>query len=141
MSWLLDTNILSELRKGARCNSQVAEWFAELQDEEIHLSVLVLGEIRRGVERIRKTDARAAQSLERWLVRLATDYGERIIPIDLRVAEEWGRMSVSRPRSAVDSMLAATAKIHDLTLATRNVKHVVGLGARYMNPFDGTKGA
>jgi predicted nucleic acid-binding protein len=141
VSWLLDTNILSELRKGTRCNSNVAAWFAELEDEDIHLSVLVLGEIRRGVERIRPRDARAAQSLERWLVRLATDYGERILPIDGSVAEEWGRMNVSRPRSAVDSMLSATAKIHDLTLATRNVKHVAGLGARYLNPFDGTKGA
>ena len=141
MSLLLDTNVLSEIRKGARCHPAVRAWFQDVTDQEIHLSVLVIGEIRRGIEAIRARDARAAQGLERWLLRLLSDFGERILPVDRRVAEEWGRMNAVQPRSAVDSLLAATAKVHGLTLVTRNVRHVKGLGASFFDPFHDAAGS
>ena len=135
MSWLLDTNVLSELRKRERCNPNVAAWFAEVLDDDIYLSVLVIGEIRRGIESIRRRDARAASSLELWLRRLVADHEDRILPVDQRIAEEWGRISVpSRPPS-VDGLLAATARVHGLTLVTRNVADVRRTGVLFKNPF------
>ncbi len=140
MSLLIDTNVLSEIRKGDRCHRAVRTWFDGVTNEEIHLSVLVVGEVRRGVENIRRRDAKGAQALERWLARLVSEFNERLLPVDRLVAEEWGRMNATRPLSAVDSLLAATAKVHRLTLVTRNVRHVAGLGASYFNPFDGASG-
>ena len=98
-------------------------------------SVLTVGEIRCGVERIRRRDRRAAAALERWLRRLVEEHGDRILPIDRTVAEEWGRLNVPDPIPVVEGLLAATAKVHGLTLATRNVKDVDRTGARLLNPF------
>ncbi len=112
MSWLLDTNVLSELRKRERCDSHVAEWFAAVPDEEIHLSVLVIGEIRRGIESIRRRDVKAATALDGWLDRVVTSHSDRILPVDQRIAEEWGRMGANGPISAIDGLLAATARVH-----------------------------
>ena len=136
MNYLIDTNIISEVRKGERCNSHVAAWFASIDDHDIYLSVLVLGEIRKGVERARRTDATQARALEKWLSTVKASYGERILPIDQIVAEEWGSMSAKRPVPTVDTLLAATAKVHRMTLATRNIADVTGLGADVMNPFE-----
>ena len=136
MSLLLDTNVLSELRKGNRANARVRGWFAGVSSEEIHLSVLVVGELRRGIERIRARDARQAAALERWLTRVVTDHGERILPVDRRVADQWGRLSAVRPVSVVDTLLAATALVHGLVLVTRNVSDVAWTGVSYLNPFD-----
>jgi toxin FitB len=98
--------------------------------------VLVLGEIRKDVERARRTDAAQARALEKWLSTVKESYGERILPIDQMVAEEWGSMSAIRPVPTVDTLLAATAKVHRMTSATRNVADVTGLGADVMNPFE-----
>jgi toxin FitB len=136
VNYLIDTNIISEIRKGERCDSHVAAWFALIDDHDIYLSVLVLGEIRKGVERARRTDAAPARAFEKWLSTIKESYGERILPIDQMVADEWGRMSAIRPVPTVDTLLAATAKVHRMTLATRNVADVVGLGADVMNPFE-----
>ena len=136
MSYLIDTNIISEVRRGERCDRHVAAWFASINDDDIYLSVLVLGEIRKGIERARRTDAAQARALEKWLSTLKQSYGERILPIDQLVADEWGSMSAIRPLPSVDALLAATAKIHGMTLATRNVADVAGLGADVLNPFE-----
>jgi predicted nucleic acid-binding protein len=136
VNYLIDTNIISEIRKGERCDSHVAAWFALIDDHDIYLSVLVLGEIRKGVERARRTDAAQARAFEKWLSTIKESYGERILPIDQMVADEWGRMSAIRPVPTVDTLLAATAKVHRMTLATRNVADVTGLGADVMNPFE-----
>jgi toxin FitB len=136
VNYLIDTNIISEIRKGERCDSHVAAWFASIDDHDIYLSVLVLGEIRKGVERARRTDVAQARALEKWLSTIKESYGERILPIDQMVADEWGRMSAIRPVPTVDTLLAATAKVHRMTLATRNVADVTGLGADVMNPFE-----
>jgi toxin FitB len=138
VNYLIDTNIISEIRKGARCDRYVAAWFASINDEDLYLSVLVLGEIRKGIERARGTDPAQARALERWLSTIKQLYSERILPIDQMVADEWGSMSATRPASTVDTLLAATAKVHRMTLATRNVVDVAGLGADVLNPFEPT---
>jgi len=136
VSLLLDTNVVSELRKGPRGNARVQEWFASVADEDIHLSVLVIGELRRGIELIRRRDTRQAAVLERWLDRLLTDHGDRVLGIDLAVAEAWGHLSALRPGSLVDILQAATAQVHGLTLVTRNVRDVAWTGVPCLNPFD-----
>ena len=136
MSLLLDTNVLSELRKGARANARVRTWFDGLASEEIHLSVLVVGELRRGIERVRSRDARQAAALERWLARVVTDHAERILPVDGPVADRWGRLAAVRVGSVVDTLMAATALVHGLVLVTRNVSDVAWTGVSYLNPFD-----
>jgi toxin FitB len=136
VKYLIDTNIISEVRKGERCDQHVAAWFASIDDADIYLSVLVLGEIRKGIERARRTNPAQARALEKWLSTVRQSYGERVLPIDRIVADEWGSMSALRPASTVDALLAATAKIHRMTLATRNVGDVAGLGADVFNPFE-----
>jgi predicted nucleic acid-binding protein len=136
VSLLLDTNVLSELRKGARANARVREWFAGVADDEIHLSVLVVGELRRGIERIRRRDARQAVALERWLGRVVREHAPRILAVDGRVAEEWGRLTAERPGSLVDTLMAATARVHGLVLVTRNTRDVAWTGVPHLNPFE-----
>lgn len=136
MRYLVDTNVISEVRKGARCDRHVAAWWAALDDSEIHLSVLVLGEIRRGIERVRPRDPEQARALEQWLGTVAGAFAERILPVDQAVADEWGRMNARRPVSTIDGLLAATAKVHRMTLATRNVADIADLDASIVNPFE-----
>ena len=135
MSFLIDTNIISELRKGRRCDAHVAAWFESADDSDLYLSVLVLGEIRKGIERARSTNPGQARALEKWLSTLSQSFANRILTVDLAVADEWGRMSAKRPVSTVDALLAATAKVHQMMLATRNVADVADLGAKVLNPF------
>ncbi|MBE3071353.1 MAG: type II toxin-antitoxin system VapC family toxin [Acidobacteria bacterium] len=135
MSFLVDTNVISELRKGARANPRVAAWFADLAEEEVYLSVLTVGEIRNGIERIRRRDRRAATALDRWLRTLVRDYEDRVLPVDRAVAEQWGRLSVPDPLPVIDALLAATAAVHGLVLATRNVKHLERIEVPLFDPF------
>lgn len=136
MSLLLDTNILSELRKAAKANARVRTWFDGVAAEEIFLSVLVIGELRRGVELVRRRDGRQADALERWLVRVVSDHEERILLVDGAVAEQWGRLTAMRPGAVVDTLMAATALVHGLVLVTRNVKDVAWTGVPCLNPFE-----
>ena len=134
--FLIDTNVISELRKGDRCDARVAAWYAGLEESDLFLSVLVTGEIRKGIELARPRDNQKAVALERWLQEVERSFGDRILPIDTRIAETWGAMSAIRPIPVVDGLLAATAKTHALSLATRNASDVEGLGAAVVNPFD-----
>ncbi|MFY9685363.1 MAG: type II toxin-antitoxin system VapC family toxin [Pseudolabrys sp.] len=136
MNYLLDTNIISEVRKGAKCDVNVAAWYDSIGDADIFLSVLVLGEIRKGVERARSSDPAQARALEKWLTTVAESFAERVLTVDQAVADEWGRMGAKRSVSTVDALLAATAKVHGMTLATRNVSDVADLGADFINPFE-----
>ena len=139
MSYLIDTNIISEVRKGARCDQKVATWFASVADEDLFLSTLVLGEIRKGVELARPREPGKAVVLERWLLQVETAFDGRVLGIDHAVSDQWGRMSAIRPVPAIDGLLAATALTHGLTLVTRNDRDVAGLGAMVLNPFKGTE--
>jgi len=135
VSYLIDTNIISEVRKGTTCDPNVAAWWQSIEDADVYLSVSVLGEIRKGIERARANDAARARALETWLSMLVQSFSERILPIDHAVADEWGRMSAKRSVPTIDALLAATAKVHGLTLATRNVADIADLGAKVINPF------
>jgi predicted nucleic acid-binding protein len=116
-------------------NPGVAAWFDSVEDDGLFLSVLVLGELRKGVERARSNDPIKAVALERWLAGLNQAFGDQVLPITAAVADVWGRVSAIRPISTVDGLLAATAVVHDLTLVTRNVSDVAHTGVRLLNPF------
>lgn len=135
MSYLVDTNVISELRKGERADAGVRTWFAEVEDEEIFLSVLTVGELRHGVEGIRRRDPDAAARLDSWLARVVETHRDRLVPVDRLAAEEWGRMNVPDPVPVVDGLLAATAKTAGMTLVTRNVADVEPTGVDYLDPF------
>jgi hypothetical protein len=134
VSWLVDTNVLSELRKGKRAEEGIKAWFATTVDEDLYTSVLVLGQIRRGIESIRRRDTASAMALDLWLGRLATGFGERILPVDMRVADRWGALNVPDPVPTVDGLLAATALVHDLVLVTRNARDVASTGVQILDP-------
>ena len=135
MNYLVDTNVLSELRKGNRANSNVVDWFRKRKSEQLFLSVLTIGELRRGVERIRRRDAASARVLEHWLGRTVDAYADRIIGVDRAIAERWGHLGTPDPVPAIDALIAATAIERNLEVVTRNVKHIAGTGARYVDPF------
>ena len=135
MKYLVDTNVISEIRKGSRCNPGVSAWYATVVDEDLCISVLVLGEIRKGIELRRSRDPRQAQVLEEWLYSVTEAFGERALPIETAITDEWGRLNAARPIPVIDGLLAATAMVHGLTLVTRNESDVVGLGAAVLNPF------
>jgi predicted nucleic acid-binding protein len=135
VNYLIDTNIISEVRKGRRCDPNVASWYEKIEDASLYLSVLVIGEIRKGIERVRLTDNAQANAIENWLVAVNKAFGERILPVDRAVANEWGRLNASRPLPVIDGLLAATAKIHRMTLVTRNTADIADLGVHILNPF------
>jgi len=135
VSYLIDTNIISEIRKGDRRDPHVSAWYASIGDEDLFLSTLVLGEIRKGVELARSRDPSKAAALERWLRQVATAFDGRVLGIDNAVSDQWGRMCAIRPIPVIDGLLAATAVIHGLTLVTRNDRDIAGLGAVVLNPF------
>jgi len=133
--YLIDTNVISELRKGERCNPQVRQWIAAVDSDALYLSVLVIGELRRGVELIRRRDRTSAQRLEAWLARTKALYSERILPITSDISELWGEFGLEQPVPPIDGLLAATALYHDLTLVTRNISDVSRTPATVLNPF------
>lgn len=135
MSFLLDTNVLSELRKKDR-NEHVIAWLEGVDAGELYLSVLVVGEARYGIELRRRRDPRHAAALERWYAKVFADHAERILDVDRRIADVWGHLRAPRPLPAIDSLLAATAIVHDLTLVTRNVGQLEGVEVALLNPFE-----
>ncbi len=135
MKYLLDTNIVSELRK-PQANAHVTEWLASTRGDELYLSVLTVGEIRRGIERLRRRDPAQAAIIETWLTALRRDFAQRLLPVTAEIAEEWGRLGVTDPIPTVDGLLAATARVADLILVTRNTADVIHTGARLLDPFE-----
>jgi hypothetical protein len=122
VSFLLDTNIISEIRKGDRCDPGLSAWYSSVLDDDLHLSTLVLGEIRRGIELVRPRDSQKATTLERCLHQVEATFSARIIGVDNAIADQWGRMSAIRTIPAIDGLLAATALVS-------------GLGVPVLNPF------
>jgi hypothetical protein len=135
--YLIDTNVLSEVRKGDRADSGVRRWFAATHGDGLFLSVLTTGEIRAGIERLRRRDVIAADSIDRWLSQVLTMFEDRILPIDIEVAQAWGLAAVPDPLPVIDGLLAATAKVHRLTVVTRNTGHFAPAGVGVVNPFSG----
>ena len=135
MSYLLDTNVISEARK-PNGNPNVRAWFTSVKGTDLYLSVLVVGEIRQGIERLRRRDSAQASIYEIWLTQLRRDYADRILPITPVVAEEWGRLNVPDPLPVIDGLLAATAHVHGLTIVTRNVADLARTRVPLLNPFD-----
>jgi hypothetical protein len=134
VSWLLDTNIVSELRKGERADPGLRAWFAGADEAALFTSVLVVGELRRGIELLHRRDVPSALALEHWLAALTDGFADRILPVDRVVAEEWGRLNVPDPVPTVDGLLAATARVHGLTLVTRNTRDVARTGVPLLDP-------
>ena len=133
MAFLLDTNIISEVRK-PRPDARVTAWLASVEGDDLFLSVLVVGEIGQGIERLRRRDPRRAAAYAGWLVELRTAYADRIVPVDLAAADEWGRLNSVTRLPVVDGLLAATAKVRGWTLVTRNTRDVAGTGVRLLDP-------
>ncbi len=134
--YLLDTNVISELRKGGRANHGVTAFFATLAAEDIYLSVVTIGEIRRGLENLRARGHREqAGRLEAWLDKVVTDFSDRILEFDLDCAQVWGKLMSPHPQHPIDKQIAAIALIYDLTVVTRNTDDFVSSGVRSLNPF------
>jgi toxin FitB len=136
LKFLLDTNVISEIRKLERTDPNVAKWVAQTPVKEIGTSVLVLAEIRRGIELKRRGDAEQAAALDRWFAQMRTRLGDRVLPIDEPIAEAWALLSVPDPLPLIDGLLAATAKVHGLMLVTRNTADVTRTGVAILNPFN-----
>jgi predicted nucleic acid-binding protein len=135
VAFLLDTNVVSEARKPTP-DSNVRAWLASVPEGDLYLSVLVVGEIRQGIERLRHRDPAQAGPHETWLSALLHGFADRLVPVTAEVCEEWGRLNVPDPLPVVDGLMAATAKIRDWTFVTRNVADLARTDVRLLNPFD-----
>ena len=135
LKFLLDTNVISEIRKLERTELNVAKWVTQTPVKEIGTSVLVLAEIRRGIELKRRRDAEQAAALDRWFAQMRTRLGDRVLPIDEPIAEAWALLSVPDPLPLIDGLLAATAKVRGLMLVTRNTADVARTGVAILDPF------
>ena len=135
MKFLLDTNVISEIRKRNRADPHVARWVARTPPDEIGTSVIVLAEIRRGIELKRRHDPDQGKWLDQWFAEMRTRLGDRVLPVDEPVAEAWALLGIPDPLPLIDGLLAATAKVHGLTLVTRNVADVVRTGVSLLDPF------
>jgi toxin FitB len=135
LSFLLDTNVISELAK-TRPNFKVIDWLGSVPSTDLFLSVITLGEIRKGIEKKRATSPGDAARLEAWLTTLVLHYRSRVLPFDQDSADQWGRLMALHPTVPVeDSQLAATALQHRLTFATRNVRQIAKTGVAFVDPF------
>jgi hypothetical protein len=136
--YLIDTDVISELRKGAKTNANVVRFFsdADKNDQALFLSVVTIGELRRGVEIIRhRKDTQQAKRLEAWLESLLADFEEHILEFGYEEAQVWGRLRVPHPENALDKQIAATARTHGLKLVTHNTEHFEKLGLTVVDPF------
>jgi predicted nucleic acid-binding protein len=131
--FLLDTNVISELRR-ARPHGAVVAWLADITDLQLHLSAVTIGEIQAGIEITREQDSAKASEIEAWLERVAATYN--VLPMTADIFRRWARLMHRRPQAlSEDAMIAATAEAHALTVATRNTRDFERLGVRTVNPF------
>jgi len=134
VQYLLDTNVVSEMRKTQR-NEQVLSFVDSVDASALFISVLSLGELRRGIEIKKRSDLVAAEVLERWVDGVERDYVDRLLGVDLATARMWGELSADRTRPAIDTLLAATAILRGMTFVTRNTVDVEGINVRVLNPW------
>jgi predicted nucleic acid-binding protein len=136
VGYLLDTNVVSETRK--RCpHHGLLDFLASADAKQLFISVLTIGEVHKGVEAKRAEDAAAADSLRNWLLSIETTFIRRVLPVDPAVARRWGELSARRSLPVIDTLIAATALVHGLTLVTRNVRDVSATGVDTFNPWQG----
>jgi predicted nucleic acid-binding protein len=135
VSYLLDTNVVSEVRR-QRPDPGVMQWFDSVRADELYLSVMVVGDIRHGIERLARRDPDRAGVLEKWLIDLQELYGNRVVPVTAAIAELWGRLNAGDPLRVADGLMAATALVHGWTFVTRNTADVARTGVRLINPFE-----
>lgn len=135
MTYLLDTNVVSELRKRDP-DPRVVAWYGTVTSAQLFVSVLTIGEIRLGIERLRRRDNAQADQLEHWLRGLRAAYGDHLIDVDTDVAEEWGRLNAPDQLPVIDGLLAASAKVRGWTLVTRNVADLARSGVSLLDPFE-----
>ncbi len=135
MAFLIDTNIISEIQKGHNANPDVQRWYNEIDRNDIFISVLVIGELRIGIERLRRRNADQAGIIEKRLDQLEHLMGDHVLPVTKEIVDRWAHYNVPDPISVIDGLIAATAAEHDLTLVTRNVKDIERTGVPYLNPF------
>ena len=133
--YLIDTNVISELGR-RRPHAAVRAYVESLAGSMVFVSVLTLGELRKGAEMTRRSDPRHAGRIDEWIAEVEREYAERTLDVDTATAGMWGRLSATRPRPVVDTLLAATAIVHDLTLVTRNTRDVADTGAAFVNPWE-----
>lgn len=136
--YLIDTNVISEARKQSRADAGVTAFFQRVAEDNraVYLSVVTVGELRRGVDLIRhRGDLPQARLLEDWLADVLAHYAHQILPFDVDAAQIWGRLRVPHPAHELDKQIAATALLHDLTVVTRNVADFDGTGVKLLNPF------
>lgn len=126
--------MVSELRKRT-CDARVSAWFASVPGDALFLSVLVVGEIRRGIQRLERRDAKQAAVFATWLDELRQGFGDRVVPIDAEIAEQWGSIDAGAPVPVEDGLMAATAIVRDMVFVTRNVSDVARSGARLLDPW------
>lgn len=132
--YLLDTNVVSELRR-ALPHGAVLAWLKGVPDSNLQLSAVTIGEIQAGIEMTRERDSTKATEIEAWLDKVATAYN--VLPVDARVFRHWAKLMHRHADSLTeDALIAATAHIHGLVVVTRNVKDFVGFGIRTLNPFE-----
>lgn len=134
VNYLLDTNVLSETRK-KQADEQVMAFLTNANASAFYISVLTLGELRKGVALKHRADPVAAGSLGAWVDGLEYGFADRILGVDAATARLWGELSAERPRSVVDTLLAATAVVHGLTFVTRNTSDVQDIDVKVLNPF------
>ena len=138
MSYLVDTNVVSELRKKGRADRGVVDWVRAREPDELFISVLTIGELRRGAARVRRRDPDFGAALDRWVAQIAERFRDRILVVDHAIAERWGEATGRQTVPDVDGLIGATALVHGLTVVTRNVRHIAPTGARCLDPFGGT---
>ncbi len=136
MNFLIDTNVISELKKGHKAAPHVTVWFTALLPENIFTSVIVLGEIRRGIELVARRDKPQAEIFEQWYLLVRQRLGDRVLLIDEGVMTIWAKISAPNMLPAYDGLIAATALAHDLVIATRNTRDFRRAGARVVNPWE-----
>lgn len=135
VGYLFDTNVLSEVNR-RQPDVRVLAFVRGLSNEDAYISVLTIGELRRGAVLKRRTDADHADRLDAWIASIEADYGPRILPIDLPTARLWGGLAAGRSRPLADTLIAATAMVHDLTLVTRNTRDFADTGVALVNPWE-----
>ncbi|MDX2505701.1 MAG: type II toxin-antitoxin system VapC family toxin [Gammaproteobacteria bacterium] len=136
--YLIDTNLISEIRKKKKANNGVLKFFSEVvkKNECLYISAITIGELRRGIDLLLyRGDIKQAKQLDKWLGSILDEYQDNIIDIDEQVAQLWGKLRVPHHEHAIDKQISATAIINNLILVTRNVKDFEKTGVKVLNPF------